>query len=245
MAAAPPTETQSATAPLLCIGHSHVACVARAAAAEGVPLRAFNFWELPGAIRQDGARPVFAAAILDALASHEGPVFSLIGGAAHVVMGMLVHPRRFDFVLPAEPDLPLDPAAEILPAQAVRQTIEALADEYLALMEELGRCCRGPMHHVEPPPPYADSARMHQDVPWGMFPDRCREVSPPALRYKLWRVHSQVLRGWCLRTGAHWVPAPAASMDDAGFMLAPFYGDGAHADIAYGALVLQQMRERA
>jgi len=229
---------------LLCIGHSHVSCVARAAAVEGIPLRSFNFWDLPGAIDREGGRPSFCEAISEALAHHVGPVFSLIGGASHTVMGMLVHPRRFDFVLSDEPDLPLDPMAEILPALAVRRAIELLAEEYLVLMAQVRQLCPGSMYHIEPPPPYADAARMYADVPWIMFPDHCQEISPASLRYKLWRMHSQVLADWCLQAGVEWLAAPSLSMDDSGFMLAPYYGDGAHANEVYGALVLHQMMER-
>ena len=119
---APTIESAGPVPPLLCIGHSHVASVERAAALAGVPLRAFNFWNLPDAISRQDGRPAFAASLHEALARHEGPVFSMIGGAVHVVLGMLVHPRRFDFVWPGEPALPLDAQAELLPALAVRRT---------------------------------------------------------------------------------------------------------------------------
>jgi hypothetical protein len=231
--------------PILCIGHSHLACVARAATTEGVSLRSFNFWDLPNAVNRSGEQASFSAVISDALATHGGAVFSMIGGAAHVVMGMLVHPRRFDFVLPEAPELPLDPQAELLPALAVRHVIESLTVEYLALMAEVRRLSHGSMYHMEPPPPSADGARMYLDVPWGMFPDRCAEISAAALRYKLWRVHSQVLQEWCSRSDVQLVAAPPASMDQSGFMPDAFYGDGAHANDHYGALVLRQMQERA
>lgn len=231
--------------PLLCIGHSHLACVTRAAVTAGVPLRAFNFWDLPGAIVNDGGQPRFAEDIREALIGHAGPVFSFVGGGAHVVLGMLVHPRRFDFVLPDEPDLALDPAAEVLPATAVRRILESMTDEYLTLMGEVRRLASGAMFHIEPPPPSADALRMHADVPWVMFPDRCREISPAALRYKLWRLHSQILRAWCSGNGVTFVEAPAGTSDADGFMLDDYYGDGAHANDAYGELVLAQMRQLA
>lgn len=230
-------------APMLCIGHSHVACVARAAAAAETPLQSFNFWNLPDAISRDGGQPRFAAAIDDALARHAGAVFSFVGGGAHVVLGMLVHPKRFDFVLPNEPDLPIDPAAEILPATAVRRILESMMEEYLALMDEIRRLANGPMFHVEPPPPSADGQRMYADVPWVMFPDGCREISPAPLRYKLWRLHSQILQAWCINRGVAFVNAPSQASDATGFMRDDYYADGAHANNAYGELVLAQMRQ--
>ena len=231
--------------PLLCIGHSHVACVARAAEAAGIPLTALNFWEMPGAILHDGDAPRFTPSLEQQLQQHRGPVFSMVGGAAHGVLGMLVHPRRFDFVSPARPELPLDPAAELLPTSAVRSVLASLMTEYLALMLQIRRLCSGPMFHLESPPPYADGVRMHADVPWGMFPGMCREISPAPLRYKLWRLHSQIVREGCDGADVTFVPCPPESVDDTGFMREPYYGDGAHANAAYGALVLEQMRRLA
>lgn len=231
--------------PLLCIGHSHVACVARAAEIAAVPLKALNFWDMPGAILHDESSPRFSATLIQHLEQHPGPVFSMIGGAAHGVLGMLVHPRRFDFVLPTQPGLPLDSAAELLPAAVVRRVLESLMAEYLTLMSEVRRHCAGPLFHIESPPPFADNQRMHADMPWGMYPGMLHEISPAHFRYKLWRMHSQILDEWCAGATATLVACPRAAMDESGFMCEAYYGDGAHANTAYGELVLEQMRQLA
>lgn len=228
--------------PLLCIGHSHVACVAQAAVKRGVPLRAMNFWEMPGAVLREGDGVRLSPDIELQLREHAGPMFSLVGGAAHGVLGMLVHPRRFDFVLPAQPDLPLDPAAEVLPVLAVRGMLESLMADYLALMTRLRQICGGALFHVEPPPPYADAERMHADIPWPLYPGMCHEISPAPFRFKMWWLHSQILADWCRAHDAKLLRSPAEAMDADGFMREAFYGDGAHANVAYGELVLQQMK---
>ena len=228
--------------PILCIGHSHVVSVAQAAAALDIPFKALNFWEMPGAIALENGVPRLSLQVEQQLREHPGPVFSMVGGAAHGVLGVLVHPRRFDFVLPAEPLLPLDPAAEVLPALAVRRVLESLTVEYLALMLQVHRLCAGQMCHIESPPPYADAGRMHADMPWGMYPGMCHEISPAAFRYKLWRLHSQIVGEWCSEAGVLFVPCPPETIDESGFMREPYYGDGAHANVAYGELVLEQMR---
>jgi hypothetical protein len=231
--------------PLLCIGHSHVACVARAAEATGTSLQALNFWEMPGAILHENGTSQLSALLEQQLRKHTGPVFSMIGGAAHGVLGMLVHPRRFDFVLPAEPALPLDPAAEVLPALAVRRVLESLMVDYLAMMSQVHRPCVGRLFHLESPPPFADAQRMQADIPWGMYPGMCHEISPAHFRYKLWRLHSQIVSDWCAGAGATFVPCPPQSVDGNGFMRESYHGDGAHANAAYGELVLEQMRRLA
>lgn len=239
------TADPSAPLPLLCIGHSHVACVARAAASTGTPLTALDFWTLPGAIEQVGGAPRLSGALRQQLQEHAGPVFSMIGGAAYGVLGMLVHPRRFDVVLPTQPELPLDPDAEILPAQALRQVLASLMSDYLALMTDLRRACAGVLFHLEPPPPYADATRMQADIPWDMYPGMCHEISPAPLRYKLWAMHSQILQEWCAANRVVFVRCPAAALDEEGFLHESCYGDGAHANESYGRLVLRQMRQLA
>ncbi|WP_426688347.1 hypothetical protein [Rhodanobacter ginsengiterrae] len=230
---------------ILCLGHSHLSCVARAAEAGGTDLQVLNFWEMPGALVRRGDATVFSPALEQRLRAHDGAMFSLIGGAVHGVVGMLVHPRRFDFVLPWEPDLPLDSLAEVLPALAVRGMMEALMEEYLALMAQLRRLHDGPLFHLESPPPCADAKRMDADIPWDLYPGMCREISPAATRYKLWRMHSHIVQDWCAAAGVTFVACPVASMDADGFLLDRYYGDGAHASDRYGELVLAQMRELA
>lgn len=229
--------------PRLCIGHSHVACVARAAGQTRFPLQTLNFWDMPDATVSSEEGPRLTEAVAQRLREHQGTVFSMIGGGAHGVLGVLVHPRRFDFVLPEQPLLPLDPAAEILPALAVQQVLESLMSDYLALMSQVRQLSVGPMFHIESPPPYADAERMHADMPWSMFPGMCHEISPACFRYKLWRLHSQIAGKWCETAGVVFVPCPPETVDENGFMREPYYGDGAHANAAYGELVLEQMRQ--
>ena len=238
-------EHTAASTTMLCIGHSHVACVALAAKSKGFPLRAINFWEIPGAIQGESTQLRFSPTIEQELTHHSGVVFSMIGGAAHNVLGMLVHPRRFDFVLPAEPNLPIDHDAEILPAGAVRRLLEALASDYLATMSLLGSHCEDRLFHMEPPPPSADALRMHADIPWSMYDGMRREISPAIFRYKLWRLHSGIISDWCSQNGVTFVPCPPESMDEHGFLREQYYGDGAHANAIYGECVLSQMRQLA
>lgn len=230
---------------VLCIGHSHLACVAQAARDTGFHLRALNFWEMPEAVEKLEGEPRLCKSVQEQLRRYKGPVFSLIGGGAYGVLGTLVHPRRFDFVLPEESQLPLDPAAELLPALAVRRVMESLLAEYLSLMAQVRELCSGPMFHIEPPPPSADSERMREGVIWAMFPGMLHEISPAALRYKLWRMHSHIVAEWCEKADVHFVPRPSEVVDAHGFLQDDYYGDGAHANPAYGERVLAQMRSLA
>jgi glycosyltransferase involved in cell wall biosynthesis len=230
---------------VLCIGHSHLMCVAKAAREAGFHLQALNFWEMTDAVEQHEDGPRLSAPLQRKLREHAGPVFSLIGGGVYGELGTLVHPRRFDFVLPQAPELPLDDAAELLPALAVRRVMESMLADYLSLMAQVRALCSGPMFHIEPPPPSADGERMCKDVVWAMFPGMLREISPAALRLKLWKLHSRIIAEWCDEAGVRFVPCPPSSIGAEGFLDDACYGDGAHANVSYGERVIAQIRSLA
>ncbi len=119
---------------LLFIGHSHVAAVQMAAKALGRnDIVTLNFWDLQDGII-DGR---LSDDIAERIANHEGPVCSMIAGNGPIIIGALVHPRKFDFVLPSRPDMPLDADAEILPSGMVMRKLEEIAEPYISLMGQV------------------------------------------------------------------------------------------------------------
>jgi hypothetical protein len=228
-------------APVVCIGHSHVNCVAMAAALEDFPLRVINFWVTPEPFVERDGRRRFAPKLTEALG---GDVVSFIGGSAHIMVGLPQHPRPFDFILPSAPDLPLDAAAEIIPVDGVRAAMMSFAQEYLDLIGQLKTAPGQRVWHAAPPPPYADGAAMAPLIPWGMFEAGPHQVSPKFLRYKMWRLHCEILEGFCQDAGVGFIPHPTEAVDEEGFLLADCYEDPGHANLAYGRLVLEQVRRR-
>jgi hypothetical protein len=229
---------------MFCIGHSHVACVEKAASEQGVALTAINFWHVPGALARENDRWKLSDETKQRIARHAGPVFSMVGGSAHVVLGMLVHPRPWDFVLPAAEHLPLAPDTELIPYPAVKQVLFGLMQEYLEMSLEVKEVATGALFQMEPPPPYADAQHIMPHIMGfvalihGMRP----EISPAPFRYKLWRLQSSLLKAHCEEHGIGFVPHPSAVADEQGFLYPDYFHDGAHGNTAYGALVLEQMR---
>ncbi|MDE1173228.1 MAG: hypothetical protein PW790_06080 [Parvibaculaceae bacterium] len=159
-----------------------------------------------------------------------------------MIMGLARHPRPFDFVLPECPHLPLDEDAEILPLEAVRASLLAITQEYLDLIKLVRDTATGPVFHIEAPPPYADATRLLADIPWMFFGGMQRQISPAPFRYKLWRLHTQIVRESCRKQGISFIDHPPESVDGNGFLLPAYYLDSMHVNEAYGALVLAQMR---
>jgi hypothetical protein len=222
----------------VCIGHSHSATIAEAAAASGTDLEVLNFWNLPGAIVTDDGPVHFAPHVRARL---RAPAFSLIGGAVHYDIGLLLHRTPFDFIDPAAPDDPLVPGATLIPYGAIRAAMEVRTRPFLDIMDLVRQAVDGPVFHMQSPPVYADEQVHENDPGWVAYHGNGRAVAPAPFRRKLWRMHSAIVAAHCAAGGITFVPCPAASMDPAGYLRAGLNGRPAHANAAYGALVIDQM----
>jgi hypothetical protein len=248
---------------MFCIGHSHTACIVEAARTRGEDLDFINLWGFGRfgrpVIYEDGV-PQLHPMLVERL---HGPVFSTLGGSAHDVLGLVQHPRPFDLILPEAPDLPLVPGSDILPGAALRQVMEGMMRETLDLLTALVKTSTEPVYQIESPPPSADGERLSQlladvlETPvGGAFLHPGSQVTPDAdsgrykvsdkyLRYKLWRLNSQMFRETCEAAGAVFVPHPPQSVDAEGFLKPELLAFAGHANEIYGAMVLEQINALA
>jgi hypothetical protein len=222
----------------VCIGHSHSANLEEAVRAEGAPVEVLNFWSHPGAfiVDEDGTRlaPHIAARLAP-------PVFSLVGGAVHYDIGLVLPPEPFDFIDPERPTAPLLPGATLLPYGAMRRAMEARTAPYLRIMDAVRAAVTGDVYHLQSPPVYEAEEVQEDDPGWVMFYGRGRRMAPAYFRQKLWRLHSAIVASHCAATGITFIPCPPDSLDEAGYLRPGLNGKPAHANMAYGALVLAQI----
>lgn len=226
---------------LVCIGHSHSVALMRAAESGAFPLDTINFWDNPEPWLEEATVTRLRPELAKRLQQGE-LVLSVIGGSAHTVLGMVEHSRPFDFVLPSAPELPVDETRDLIPAEAVRAKLVEMSAEYLDKIPIIIEAAKGPVIHIEPPPPLADAQVIAAMVPWDLFPGQPRRIAPKWLRYKLWRMHSEVIAATCMRLGIDYMHAPEEAKDDEGFLRPCYDQDGAHANAAYGTLVLKAVQ---
>jgi hypothetical protein len=229
------------TEPWVCIGHSHTAALKPGAELGGFALDTINFWETGEPWLEDGGITRLRPDLAQRVAVGQ-LVLSLVGGSAHTVLGMIEHPRPFDFILPTAPDLPFDENRELVPAEALRAKLTEMSEQYLSKIPVIVKTAKAPVIHIEPPPPLADEALIGPHVPWSFFPGQPQLVAPKWLRYKVWLLHSEVIAAACDKFGVKYVRAPEAAKDDEGFLRPCYDKDGAHANAAYGLLVLEKVR---
>jgi hypothetical protein len=229
-------------------------CVLEAAQQQGIPFRAItlksinNEGHLFGVTRdamiEDRAKPDFSDETKQIVGASDGPVYSFVSGIQHVHLGLrpVYYPAEppFDFVLPETADLPLEEGAEIVPVDAVRQVVQESFSSRMKILRRLSRMAPGRVIQFAPPPPAPDR--------WIEVLMRKRQFdTPPRLpsgrvRWKLWRLTTDIFREHACGEGARFVDYPAASVDADGFMRAELVRNLTHGNVGFGELVLDQIR---
>ena len=257
MAEPPPQRAMN----LLVIGQSHVAAIRAAAKAHreaqpaGPRTRVIHTLETHLAPEMEGiaeaggdwyAAARFGAALTHAIeeqvARHAPRVVSVMGGNAHNMIGLVRHPRPFDFRLSGEDSPPLDPEAEPIPEALVRAALtDRLQHDFARL--RLLRDLAGPFIHVESPPPVADESIIaaQAEIWFGIVGGGATAIAPPGLRYRVWRLNSRLFRDAVEALGGRFMPVPQELRDDAGFLRAAFAGDATHGNQAYGEAVIRAL----
>ncbi|KKC26968.1 hypothetical protein [Sphingomonas sp. SRS2] len=239
---------------ILVIGQSHIAAIRSAAKArreadpDRLRTRVIHTLESQYApeLVGEGNDAVFTGAlaetIRDQIDRHAPLVASASGGNVHNGFALIRHPRPYDFLLSEEDGPPLDPEAEPISEMLVRAVLEeGLARDRIRLREI--RRVAGEVNQLESPPPLADSEAIAAQAE-AYFKDRGignLGVASPGLRYKIWRLHSRIVAGYCAELGMRFLPVPRETQDEKGFLLPQFGGDATHGNRDYGEAVIRQL----
>lgn len=223
----------------LCIGHSHMSKIRLAAADD--PAFAFETCtkRIDGVLQNRDVRE-FEGWDLEAVSQ----VALFTRGNRHLSLCLVNRPEGpFDFFLPERTDLPINPGATLYPVALVKSVLARLMQPDLHELTLLHACFRSrPMILFESPPPTPADRIMK--FPY-TFAEAVGEhgVSPAAMRYKTWRLHSQLIGEWCDSHGVHFMPVPPAAIDEHGLLRDAYCrDDAAHGNLAYAELVLEQLR---
>lgn len=239
------------------IGHSHVFAVRDALAlqpplarerVEAIQvLHVVKRPERVMSVADDGKPQLHPAllAVLDRPDTAEAQVFSLIGGSVPFYFGLFEHRQPYDFILPDQPHLACSPGTELLPYSYCAKAMLRMLEEHTLTLSALRERIAGPLIHLESPPPIGDSAYCEAKLPPAFSGPAYQgmRVAAPVFRYKVWRLHSALMRQHCERIDVRFMACPAESMDEQGF-LKPIYwptNEPLHGNALYGALVLDQV----
>ena len=250
--------------PALVIGNSHAQCLVTAAADPRCPLPADGLVS----VFDDYGSPDFAAdfrkEILATRAgmlkrsqdAHRVDTLLCIAGNHHNTVAMRMGSELTDFILPSEPDLPLEKNATIVPYSAVYQSIYNLSlVAFSSLVDLIRNACDGPLIHLYPPAPIEDEdlirklQREHAErsgVDFGTRPLDNVSLSPPLVRYKAWCIGKAVIRDLCDSYGIYVTGGPDnLTTEDGRFLFEGGHSDATHGGEEYARRVWQWWAEVA
>ncbi len=126
-----------------------------------------------------------------------------------------------------------------IPAEVIKSSLSA---HFKILSQALGLTKKiSPIQvvFVSPPPPYRDNHEIvermakKKNAPINLM----RQPMNAEIRLKVWKIANEVLMDICSQLSIEFISPDSQCLDKDGFLLPEFYGDGFHANEAYGALM--------
>jgi hypothetical protein len=178
--------------------------------------------------------------------STETWLVSIVRGNACNIFGLFEPEPPFDFVHPADPELPLRTDAQLLPYDAVRTIFGHYSRRTASFFKCLPRNNIAGILHVEAPPPIPNERQVYRSVERILLRrvlgrSRGARVSPREFRMKLWKAQCDVNREMCAEHGIIYVTPPEEALDGEGYLLPKAWFGATHASAWYGALVLRKI----
>jgi len=180
-------------------------------------------------------------------ATPAGSLFCAIGGNAHLAMAISDHSRPFDFYDGVgDSASQVDSAAEIIPFAAIKMTLSYRIKAQLMLLDLIAEHSGVPVVHVQSPPPPRSNAYVKANLDDEFTGGNPVDIASPAVRLKLYRLHSSLFAEHCARKGIDVIPSPEEACDSDGYLLPEYCAEGscAHANTDYGELVSRQILAR-
>jgi hypothetical protein len=233
---------------ILGLGHSHVVAIAKGCyelqnqrfeiGGEPITSRFLYLYDpkIMPTLVDEGGRQRLNPALVEIIAK-EDPRFILlsVGGNEHIAMSVVRFSERIDFLLGDEPDLLLEPGAEILTEAAIRETLRDKMAPTLSTLRAIREATRLPLVCLEPPPPLPNEriiAFPKEFFKRAIDPDR---LSSELFRYKMWRVQSWLYRETCAKCDMLFVPVPQEFLAPPGLLARDAWGeDASHANALFG-----------
>lgn len=182
--------------------------------------------------------------IINAGETNARTIFLSIRGNHHSILGLVNHPVPFDFILKDNPNLPLNDNAYIIPYVQVYEVMyNMIKDKVLFPIKLFSKIIKNDIYYLESPPPNPSDEHIKKYPE--IFKDKIEKygVSPKTLRFKLWRLHSSIIKMTCNECGIHFISVPEDSIDGEGFLKEKYWvEDPTHANAQYGKLVIDQIK---
>lgn len=162
-------------------------------------------------------------------------IVAMINGNEHTTLGLLSDGTPIDFFMPGETT-----EAPIIPANAVRKTLEGRCSLQLALLKLIHSETSHRVVCVESPPPPQSNEWILDNLD-NFFVQKMEQrgwiIARPDFRRKLWLMRSEVIKATCKDLGIDFVPVPDRILSG-GFLKEEYLGNATHGNTKYGAEML-------
>jgi hypothetical protein len=164
-----------------------------------------------------------------------------LAGTLHIVLGLLEHDKPFDVFTPGDESMTLAEGRVVVPENALWDMLMGgMPSKKIDMLREKARC---PVYHLATPPPKEDCEFI---LAWSvLYHGRVvaeAGLNPAATRLKLWKLEMRVLAHLCAGRSMSLMLPPVEAQTPEGFLKPEYYAnDAAHANAAYGELVLRQL----
>ena len=230
------TEKQASQRPILVIGNSHTTAIAGArSSAERQLIDVVNLASFFDPVNR--RNKVLHRELVDLF--HPQRIYCTFGGSEHSVFGLLESPIRFDFMTASQSQT--EPGRDIVTYGLIRATLERAMNNAQIQARELRAMFSCPITHLCTPPPFRE---ISGDVVLPrVFHDNLHVgISPPAIRKKLYEVHSDIARKAHVAMNIGFMEVPAECADADGFLKSDYWSeDPTHGNRRYGELVIRQI----
>lgn len=224
--------------PPVLLGHSHSILIFLAAQEAGFELRGQPFASGPQPPHNEEVsefHPEISGLLSD------GTVFSIINRSVHDILSIIRHPRPFDFVIPGRTDIRVEQGCEIIPYRAFRDQLARLMEPDLQMISLAHRAAGDRVVQILSQPPLESEEIIKTLAPWPL--EEGQSIAPASVRLKTYIVYADILLERCSSLGIPLIQPPLETVTEKGFLKEGFHSNATHANVAYGHLVLQQMRE--
>ena len=168
-------------------------------------------------------------------------VFSMIGGNFHNAFGLIEHPIKFDFFSPEDHKIDFSDRRYVPYNMIYSYFLQRLSAD-IKRINKLAEMFAVKVSHICPPPPIPDEQQILSNPE--VFSDKLAlGITPQRLRIKFYEIEKDVISKQCAKLGVNFIDVPAEAKDPMGFLVRDYWRGATHANAAYGALIIQQLRD--
>jgi len=198
--------------------------------------------ELKALVGYDGPLPKHDVPAF--IAEHQINLLLSVRGVVHILSGLVQPERPYDFMLKDEPQLPLDPEAELVPFGAMWDSYRDRLNGTFEVMNRIAKLAQGNVFVLAFPPPVEDDTFMRTRL-GRFFAERYAadfKIVSASLRYKLWRLCIELYKQHCKELGATFLMPPEETMVDSKYLHPKAYHtDAVHANEWFGERMVDKV----